>query len=151
MQFSVTPLWNNHSLKLRYIFELAKTEDETLQSVLPHAKMHSDICHEKTLSEVSRLLTSVLSFHAPLRVLKLQWHYGVRWRFFSYRWRFCVDIGINSVRLPLVTHHFDLLETCNKIAVNQYSVMPCEKNQFVLNYIAISTIKASHPFLPQRI
>ena len=37
MQFCVTPLWNKHTLKLRYVFELAKTKDEALQSVLPHA------------------------------------------------------------------------------------------------------------------
>lgn len=37
MQFCVTPLWHNHSLKLRCMFELAKIEDETFQSVLPHA------------------------------------------------------------------------------------------------------------------
>lgn len=41
--------------------------------------------------------------------------------------------------------HSDSPETCNKIALNQYRVMQGEENQFVLNYIAISTIKASIP------
>lgn len=69
MQFCVTPLWNNHSLKLRYIFELVRTEEERLQSVLPHAKMHSDICQAKMSSGVSWILmTSVLSFHAPFKL-----------------------------------------------------------------------------------
>lgn len=65
---------------------------------------------------------------------------------FSYRQRFCGNIRINSVRLPLVTDHFDFLETNNKIVVNQYCVMPGEENQFVLNYTAISSINACTPF-----
>lgn len=42
-------------------------EDETLQSVLPHAKMHSDICQVKMSSGVSWLL---------VRLLRLQQHHG---------------------------------------------------------------------------
>lgn len=47
MQFRVTPLWNNRSL--RYIFELAKTQDETLQSVLPHANARRHMPSENVI------------------------------------------------------------------------------------------------------
>lgn len=64
---------------------------------------------------------------------------------FRYRYGFSVNVRINSKRLPPVMDHSDSPETCNKIALNQYRVMQGEENQFVLNYIAISTIKASIP------
>lgn len=49
--------------------------------------------------------------------------------------------------LPLVTDHFDFLETYNKTVVNQYSLMQGEENQFVLNYTAITATPCSKSFI----
>lgn len=58
----------------------------------------------------SELRTSVLSSHALVRVLRLQHHYIFRWRFSLADGGAWVNLRINSVRLPLVTGHFDFLE-----------------------------------------
>lgn len=50
MQFHVTPLLNKHSLKnYRYIFEMAETEDVTLQSVFPHANAFRHMPRENVI------------------------------------------------------------------------------------------------------
>lgn len=111
MQFDVTTRQNNHSFKLRYTFELAMTEHETLSICFASCKMYPDICQVKMSSGVSWLLTtSVLSSHALVRVLRLQHHYIFRWRFSPADGGAWVNLRINSVRLPLVTGHFDFLE-----------------------------------------
>ena len=110
--------WTTHSLKWRYVFE---TEDETLPSVLAHAKMYPrnmprENCHAVWADSYHLLsVCCIIESHS----------------FCS--WRFSVNVRINSVRLPLVTHNFRL--TCNRIVVNQYSVMQGEENQFVLYFI----------------
>lgn len=139
MQLSVT-LQQKHAFSEMKV-HICNGHDGTLPSVLPHAKMHQDMCQVKSVIQYelapddSSVITSCASHSTQV------------WTAF-WSQILSVKVGLSSVSLPLVTDHFDFLETDNKTVVNQYSLMQGEENQFVLNYTAIT---ASHPLPAQRV
>lgn len=139
MQLSVT-LQQKHAFSEMKV-HICNGHDGTLPSVLPHAKMHQDMCQVKSVIQYqlapddSSVITSCASHSTQV------------WTAF-WSQILSVKVGLSSVSLALVTDHFDFLETYNKTVVNQYSLIQGEENQFVLNYTAIT---APHPLPTQRV
>lgn len=139
MQLSVT-LQQKHAFSEMKV-HICNGHDGTLPSVLPHAKMHQDMCQVKSVIQYqlapddSNVITSCASHSTQV------------WTAF-WSQILSVKVGLSSVSLALVTDHFDFLETYNKTVVNQYSLIQGEENQFVLNYTAIT---APHPLPTQRV